>query len=245
MSAIQVGQPYIAGRTGLPEHAGYSYAADGHVLSIFIRSPNRRKMDAIRRGKDQFALVIGPDIFFLLYRFGKAIGWSAAPYWGIIIPNDERAVPAMDWPEGGTVLRVVLVDAATGLVRALRSVALPPHFVCDLHTAIRRQALLPCLNKTAYNVALASMRRLCPTSRRLLQLAVACTGPVPREKLVHRIWLREHRLNQVLDLLNRFSILSDDKETNIYAAEVLRALDAELMGQGFMHVDGSFEVPHE
>jgi len=104
------------------------------------------------------------------------------------------------------------------------------------------------LDKSRYDAALASMRQLCPTNRRLLQRAVACTDPVPREKLVHRIWLREYRLSQVLDLLNRFSIDSYDKKIkkiNLYAAEVSRLLDDELVGQGFMPVDGSFDIPRE
>lgn len=245
VSVLQVGQWYVAGRTEWPEGAGYSYAADGHVLSIFMRSPNRREVEAIRRGKCQFALVIGPDIFFLMYRFGKAIGWSGAPYWGALIPNEQRAAPPKEWPGAGAMLQVVLVSAATGLVRALRAVTLPPDFTYDLHEAIRRCALLAFAGKGAYDAALADMRRLCPTSRRLLQRAVACIGPVPREKLVHRVWLREHRLNQLFDLLNWFSRDGDDKETNLYSQEVLRGLDAELEGQGFMRVDRSFEIPHE
>jgi len=154
-------------------------------------------------------------------------------------------VPTEGWPERGAVLQVVLVDAATGVVRVLRPQTLPPDFTCDLHKAIRQHALLPSLDKRGYDAALANMRQLCPTSRRLLQRAVACTGPVPREKLVHRIWLREQRLNLVLDLLDWFSKDSDDKETNIYAANVSRMLEAELMGQGFMRVDGTFEIPHD
>jgi len=246
MDPSRVGQPYIADRTELRERAGYCYGADGHVLSIFMRSPDRRKVEAVRRGKYQFALVIGPGIFFLMYRFGKAIGWSDAPYWGAIVPADERAAPPEGWPEGGVVLQVVLVDAATGLIRALRDVPLSPAFACELHNAIRHHALLPLLDKRGFDAALAKMRQLCPTDRRLLQRAVACTGPVPPEKLAHRIWLREHQLNLVFDLLNWFSIHGDgDKEANIYAANVSRSLDAELLKQGFMRVDGTFEIPHE
>src|SRR5207237_1143018 len=69
-------------------------SADGHVLGIFMRSPDRRKVEAVRRGRCQYALVSGPGIFFLMYRFARAIGWSAAPYWGAILPNEERSVPA-------------------------------------------------------------------------------------------------------------------------------------------------------
>lgn len=215
------------------------------MLSVFINSPNRRQIDAIRRGRYNFALVIGPDLFFLMYRFGRAIGWAGAPFWGVIVPSEERPLPSGAWPGGGVTLQVVLIDAGTGVVRAIRSVELPLDFTYDLNTAIRRQAMLPCLNKTAYQKALAAMRQICPTVRSLLQRAVAFAGPIPREKLVHRVWLREHRLNQLLDLLDHLSRDTDDKETNIYAQGVIRALDDELLGQGFMRVDGSYDIPYE
>jgi hypothetical protein len=245
MESLEIGKPYIAGRRNLPEGAGYCYAADGHVLSIFMCSPDRRKVEAVRKGKCQFGLTIGAGVFFLMYRFGKAIGWSAAPYWNAITPNDERAVPPEASPGGGIVIKVVLVDALSGLVRCVRPAALPPGFSCELNNAIRQQALLPSLDKNGYNAALASMRQLCPTNRRLLQRAEACTGPVPREKLVHRISLREHRLNLLLDLLEWLSSHSYDKQANLYIDEVMRVLDKELMGQGFMRVDRSFEIPHD
>lgn len=246
MDSLREGEPYIAGRRDLRERAGYSYSADGQVLSIFMRSPDRRKVEAVRRGRSQFALVIGPGIFFLMYRFGKAIGWSAAPYWGALSPNQERTLLVEGWPAGDVVLNVVLVDAATGIIRSVRTETLPLDFSCDLRNAIRHQAQLPILDKRGFDSALAKMHKLCPTSRRLLQRAVACTGPVPREKLAHRIWLREHRLNLLFDLLNWFSIHADgDKEVNIYADNVRCMLDAELMKQGFMRVDGTFEIPHE
>lgn len=57
---------------------------------IFLRSPERRIVEAVRRGKCQFALVIGTAVFYLMYRFGKAIGWSAAPYSGTMTPNEKR-----------------------------------------------------------------------------------------------------------------------------------------------------------
>jgi hypothetical protein len=209
-----------------------------------MRSPNPRQVEAIRKGKCQFALVIGPDMFFLMYRFGKAISWSAAPYWGALMPTEQRELPPKEWPGAGAILQVVLVSAATGLVRLVRAVTLPPGFTCELHQAILQCSLLPFAGKSAYDAALAKMRRLCPTSRRLLQRAVACTGPVPREKLVHRVALREHILNQVLDLLDWFSNHCYDKQTNLNAEAVGRALDAELEGQGFMRVNRSFDVPH-
>ena len=245
MDSSLVGQPYISGRTEWAEGAGHCYAADGHVLSIFMRSPDRRKVEAVRRSRCQYALVSGPGIFFLMYRFARAIGWSGAPYWGALLPNEERSVPAEGWPEGGAFLQVVLVNAATGLIRAQRATTLPPYFACELHEAIQRQAMLPPLGKSAYYAALAKVRRICPTARRLLQRAVTWTGPVPPEKLAHRIWLREHQLNQLTDLLGRFSNLSDDKEMHMEAAKVMRALDAELERQRFMRLGGTSGIPHD
>lgn len=54
-------------------------------------------------------------------------------------------MPPEGWPKGDSVLHVILVDASTGIVRALRSETLPLDFACDLHKAIRDQAALPSL----------------------------------------------------------------------------------------------------
>jgi hypothetical protein len=58
------------------------------------------------------------------------------------------------------------------------------------------------------------------------------------------VWIRAHRLNLLLDLLDWFSIHgSGDKEAHRYSSNVMRALYAELMGQGFMRVNGSLHIP--
>lgn len=244
VDSLQVGHPYITGQTEWVEGSDYGYFADGHVLIICIRSPERRTVDAVQKGKVQLALTMGAGVFYLMYRFGRAIGWSAAPYVGSMIPNERRSVPAEGWPAAGVLLKVVMVDAATGKVRALRSVPLPPGFGCELNQAIRQIALLPALDKKNYEAALSNMRRLCPTNRRLLQRAEFCTGAVPREKLVHRICLREYRLNLLLDLVDWFTTRNDDKYVSRYAAEVMSQFDKELLGQGFMRVDRSGDIPH-
>jgi hypothetical protein len=244
MAGLEVGQPYAVGRTNWPEGAEYDYCGGQHELRLFLRSPKARETEAVRRGKYQFALVSGPSVFFLMYRFGKAIKWSHAPCsWQLASGERQPAAPAAMQAAMQALLRAVLVDAQTGLVRALRTVTLPPGFECDLSNALRTQ--FPLASRADYDAALADMNRFCPTSRRLLERAVACTGPTPREKLVHRVRLREHRINMLLDLIYCFMNRSYDDQTIRCAEEVLSTVEPELYAEGFMRVDRSFEVPHE
>lgn len=244
MAHLEVGQPYAVGRTSWPEAAEYDYCGVEHELRVFVRSPKAREAEAVRRGKYQFALVQGPFVFFLMYRFGKAIKWSHAPCsWQLASGERQAAAPAAIQTAMHAPLRAVLVDAQTGLVRALRTVTLPPGFAHDLKRALRW--LFPLAARADYDAALVDMNRLCPTSRHLLQRAVACTGPTPREKLVHRVCLREHRMNLLLDLIDWFLNHSYDNQTIRYAEEILRSVEPELYAEGFMRDDRSCEVPHE
>jgi len=244
MPSPEVGQPYVVGRTSWPEGAEYDYCGGEHELAVFLGSPKAREAEAVRRGKYQFALVMGPSVFFLMYRFGKAIKWSHGPCsWELASGERQRAAPGAMKTAMQAPLRVVLVDAQTGLVRALRTVTLPPGFACHLVEALRY--LMPLATRADYDAAIADMKRLYPTRRRLLERAVACTGATPREKLVHRIRLREQRMNLLLDVIDWFLMHSYDDEAIRYAEEVLRTIEPDLYAEGFMRDDRSAHIPHE
>jgi len=242
MAYAEVGQLYAVGRTNWPEGAEYDFCDVEHELRMFFRAP-KAMAHAVSRGKYQFGLVRGPSVFFLMYHFGKAMKWSHAPCsWQLACGVRQSAAPGGIQAAMHAPFRVVLVDAETGLVRATRSVTLPPGFASHLVKALQ---LSPLANRAAYDAVLADMNRFCRTSRQLLERAVACTGPTPREKLVHRVRLREHRLNLLLDLIHAFLSHSYDEQMILYAQEVLRSIEPELCGEGFMRVDRSLEVPHE
>lgn len=80
MRSLAVGKPYVAGRTGWPEAAEYSFHRGEHELRLFLLGPMEEEIEAIARGECEFALVYEAPVILLLYRFGLTIPWSDAPF---------------------------------------------------------------------------------------------------------------------------------------------------------------------
>ncbi len=144
----EVGKPYIPGRRNWPENVEYNYRQSTHELRAFMANLNLWEVEEIRRGPCEFALAVEGDVLFFLYRFGEgrreAVPWSDAPYSWHLVPADQRSLPEPHGlPEGRDTLQVILVDALTGIIRALRMVSFSPAFSTALRLAIRDQALRP------------------------------------------------------------------------------------------------------
>jgi hypothetical protein len=172
----QVGAPYIPGKTSWAEGAEYNWRGGEHELRFFFRRVTDRERTAIRKGPCTFALAVHGPVVFFLYRFGEAIPWSDAPYSYHMVPEPERTVPPQLSREQRALLHVILVNADSGLIEALRTVSLAPVFSRRLHEAITLQAALP-FDQALYDRALDAVYRKYPTSERLLQTAlVHCEG---------------------------------------------------------------------
>ena len=158
MKVFEVGKPYIAGRVNWPEGAEYNYHAGAHELRLFINSPSPKEIAAVSNWTSEFALAVEPPVILFLYRFVYGIDWRDAPYSWHLVPADQRTLPDPEGPETGAPLHVILVDAGSGLVRALRAVTFSPEFTRTLHGAIRVQAESPWPGQAAYDAAVADLR---------------------------------------------------------------------------------------
>jgi hypothetical protein len=175
MHVLQVGKPYIADRGQWPEAVEYNYRGGEHDLRMFFRAPGQQEVEAVRKGRCDFAVAVEGPVIFLLYCFRPAADWSDAPYSWHLLPETEQALPDVEGPETRALLQVVLTDAQTGLVRVLRAVTFSPSFTRALHRAIRQQAASPWPGRAAYDAALRDLYRRYATSEDLLRRAVAWT----------------------------------------------------------------------
>src|SRR3989442_1943192 len=98
MTALEVSKPYIAGRTAWPEGLEYHYGALQHEFRMFLGSPTRDEVEAVRHGECEFALAYDDGVIFFLYRFGEAIRWSDSPYFFHLIPSGEPILPDAEDP---------------------------------------------------------------------------------------------------------------------------------------------------
>lgn len=181
---LRVGQLYIPGRTSYPEAVQYNYRSGGHELLMWLANPRESEVEAVRAGPCQFALLTWRDVIFFLYRFEHLRGgipWSDAPFSIHLVPPDQRTLPAPlseiahDPDEARALLQIILVDAGTGIVRALRAVTLSPAFTAALHAAIRAQAERPWPGDAAYDAQIQAAYAAYPSTRQMVKAAQSRT----------------------------------------------------------------------
>jgi hypothetical protein len=181
-TTLQVGKPLVAGRTAWAELADFNYYDAGAELRLFFLAPTAAEVEAVRAGSCDFALAPSGDVLFLLYRFGRAgagVPWSETPFSWHLVPEGRRQLPPAPGevgPDTRALLQVILTDAATGLVCALRAVSLAPDFTRALFAAVAAQAAAPWCGPAAYDRQLAAACRRWPSSEALLDEAEARYG---------------------------------------------------------------------
>lgn len=181
----EVGKPYSPSRSQWPEMGEYNYRDGGHELRLFLASPSPQEIKEIGTGRAEFALLggeVAPDVLFLLYRFGS-MAWSDAPYsWHLVeqqLPGQELP-PPLDAPDDSAyraLLSVILVDAGTGVIRALRAISFSLEFTRALHRAVREQAARSWPGEGEYNRQLQAAYSRWPSSQGMVNSArVRCVG---------------------------------------------------------------------
>jgi hypothetical protein len=171
MHKLSVGQPYNPARRSWPECAQYNYRNGSHELLLFLASPSEREVKSVRGGESEFAILVAQPVIVLCYRFASGLPWSDAPFSWHLVPEAERELPPEPGPEQRATLQVLLVDAATGIVRAIRLVTLSPDATMILHRAIAEQAAEP-WDPGSYDRALEELYRRYPSSEAMARAAV-------------------------------------------------------------------------
>lgn len=150
MNILRVGAPFEPGVPRWPELSHYAWdpahaPASHHRLTVFAASPTARERVAFRSGgRLELALIVDGPVILLLWT-GAGWPWSDAPYsWHLQAARAPLGVPdTSPVPTGaGVPMDAILVDAATGLVAAIRTMAMPGSYATALHRAIYDQAAL-------------------------------------------------------------------------------------------------------
>lgn len=176
MHKYTIGQLYNPNRTRWPETSQYNVRIGYHELILLLSKPSEREVKSLRRGPAEFALHIEPPVLLLLYRFEPGLPWSDAPFSIHLVPESERDLPSsLETPESRALLHVLMVDVATGILRAIRAVSLSAAFTVELHRAIREQAILP-WDPDAYDTKLAEVYSSATSEHLALVARVRCRG---------------------------------------------------------------------
>lgn len=171
LTPYQVGALYNPRRTSYPETGQFNFRSGQHELVLFYRSPTAKEVAEVRSAPFSIGLFVDLPSIVLLYRLGKS-PWSDAPYSWHLVPEAERTLPAVaDSAETRALLLVFLVDASTGILRAMRQVTMSPAFTHALHDAIHHQASLP-WSSGEYDRHLQGLYRRFPSSADMVPKAL-------------------------------------------------------------------------
>lgn len=176
MYAYKVGELYHQDRTVWEERTEYNFREGGHELRIFMAHLTAREIADVRFNEAEFGLFVQGDILLFLYRFGRSIPWGDAPYSWHLVPPEGRTLPEpAHMAEPHLLLTVFLVEATTGILKAIRQLTFSPAFGAALSLAILEQSQRPWPGGRGYDMQLGAVYTRYPRSSDLLKDAIART----------------------------------------------------------------------
>lgn len=171
----EVGKPYHPTRRSWPERAVLRLTAAGADLTLFLNRPTSREIHGVRRGAAEFAWIDAEDTGVLAYRFTPGIPWSDAPYHP---HREERGhIPGIPADAGALLLPINLVDAATGIITAMRQLTWTQAFTAAVRVSVDRMWQQP-TNPAAVDAAVNNLFARYPATPDLIAACatVSCRG---------------------------------------------------------------------
>jgi len=169
MKVITLGELYSPNVTSYKEGIYYNWDKAGNVLHLFMANPSPREINAIRRGNVSFNLVTYPECLFLMIRF-EGMPWCDAPYSWWIVPENQRIQPPELKENESLPLAIILINANTGIVEALRLITPPKSFSEALIKAVKEQVQNP-VDFNQYNQRIDQVYRTYSSSAKMLKNA--------------------------------------------------------------------------
>ncbi|TEB13337.1 hypothetical protein [Pelotomaculum propionicicum] len=146
MRKYEVGKLFAEEITSYPETVKFDFTQSGPVLLVFFAGPTPKEIESVKSGRFEAGFYAKDDVIFFLARFA-GLNWMDAPYTAHLSEPFEF----LEMGEGqGFGLHIFLVDARTGIIKAMRLIGLSAGFSRKLKTAIEDQKKRP-FNKDVYD----------------------------------------------------------------------------------------------
>lgn len=163
---FEVGKLYSPGVTAWPEILEYNYRGDTHEMIAFLADPTSKEIREFQSAQVRLGLFVEPPLLSLAVQIGDFDG--DAPYTWHKVKPEERTVPPVLTGEQRATLQLLLVDAATGILKVFRLLTFSHEASNVLHAAIREQSDAP-WNPAAYQVALSRYQTNFPTTKSIMK----------------------------------------------------------------------------
>ena len=116
---IRVGEPLGDSKESFEEGMVFDIAANGANFRIAYHNIQKQEVSVIEDCNPVFSIIAINGVIFFLAKFGE-IPWMDAPY-DVHLSDTGMTIPDTSYTDGtGLALTVILVDAKTRIVQALR-----------------------------------------------------------------------------------------------------------------------------
>lgn len=136
MDKIEVGQLFKKDVTKYPEGARFDITDGGCNLCIYFSNPSDSEIKNIKEDRFKAGYYAEENAIFMLFKFGN-LPWIDAPY-SVHLSKSLTGFQLFDGWEG-LALNIYLVDAATGILKAMRLIGLKTRFSIHIIDAVEKQ----------------------------------------------------------------------------------------------------------
>jgi len=135
MQKLEVGQLLQEGKTKYQEGVIFDFQQAGPLLYLFFNSPTETEIESIKKGEFEIGFYQKDEVIFIMAKF-QGMPWMDAPY----SVHLSQPFEFQEITEGkGFGLTTLLVDANTGILKAIRYSGLSTEFSRKLRIAIENQ----------------------------------------------------------------------------------------------------------
>ena len=136
MEKEQVGCLYLPESAEITPEMIYRYSQRGHRLLLVEENVSDARAKDVQNGVLELGFYEDGPVLFLLFRFGEG-EWNETPFSWHLTPRNQRAYPG---EASDNELKIILVNAPDGVIRAVRSIPLDSEFGRQFQAAIGQQA---------------------------------------------------------------------------------------------------------
>lgn len=136
MENLEIGKLFKAGKTKYQEGIRFDVTDGGCDLFIYFNNPSNDEIESIKTGNFKTGYYSENNAIFMLFKFGNT-PWMDAPY-SVHLSKNLTEFQLFDGGQG-IALHVYLIDASTGILKAIRLIGLKTRFSIQLIEAIEKQ----------------------------------------------------------------------------------------------------------
>ena len=133
---IEVGKLFQEGKTHYVEGCKVDMADDGLTFFVAFQDPSEEEINNFKDGKIKYGYYVEKDVIMLLFKIGSQ-QWMDAPY---SIHLSKQLHHLQEIKDGlGYSLKVFLVDANTGILKAARMIGMETNMSRKIKEEILKQ----------------------------------------------------------------------------------------------------------